>query len=138
MGLLIVDLPRSWPRRAALDAAAEALREHGVRDWTRLELRTTTPTGTDLIRQFTFTYWAAPTRRGRVHNLRYSDLWERLGHADRAALLHVAAGGASGADVADTVMRVGGGESLLRDHSGTPHLPPSLRHFLRAMKDPRR
>ncbi|WAM14919.1 MULTISPECIES: hypothetical protein [Rhodococcus] len=38
MGLsrLVLDLPRSWPNRDALEAAAVELRERGIGDWSAL------------------------------------------------------------------------------------------------------
>ncbi|MDI9939157.1 hypothetical protein QM806_27605 [Rhodococcus sp. IEGM 1351] len=53
-------------------------------------MRTTAPTGADLIRQFTFTDWT--TRR--CARLRETELWERLDAPDRAALLNIAVGSA--------------------------------------------
>ncbi|PBC39647.1 hypothetical protein CJ179_37345 [Rhodococcus sp. ACS1] len=137
MGLLILDLPRTWPRHTALATAADELRDRGIEHWSGLELRATASTGTDLIRRFTFTYWATATA-ARTHHCGYQDLWERLDPAERAALMHVASGTAVSADVTTLLVRVAGEGFLPRDRDGHPRLPRSLRHFLRAMDDRRR
>ncbi|BAH55801.1 MULTISPECIES: hypothetical protein [Rhodococcus] len=138
LGLLILDLPRAWSRHTALDTAADALRERGIYNWSRLELRGTAATGTDLVRQFTFTYWDPSTHGRQVYNLSYTDLWERLDAADRTTLLSVLSGGTIGSHVTTTLARVAGDDFLVRDREGNQNLPRSLRHFLRAMDDHRR
>ncbi|TQC41826.1 hypothetical protein EEB14_52440 [Rhodococcus sp. WS4] len=137
MSVLMVDLPRSWSRQSALAAAAEALREHGIPDWSRLELRTTTATGTDLIRRFTFTYWTDATPPGHVQDLRYTTLWERLDRTERAALV-TSSSGTAAERVTDTLVRLGGDHFLVPGRNGTSMVPRSLRDFLRAMNDGRR
>ncbi|WP_276142302.1 hypothetical protein [Rhodococcus sp. T2V] len=52
---LVLDLPAACPPQDLLDIAATELTERGTHRSTNLELRTTAPTGTALIRHVTFT-----------------------------------------------------------------------------------
>lgn len=135
---MVLDLPTSCPRPEALDAAAAELDERGIRGWKNLELRTTDPTGTALIRHFTFTYWVPAAVTARPPDISYSALWARLDDSHRAALLKLAPATAATKALEHVLALTVGEGFLIRDHWGNRHLPRSFRLFLRTIAAERR
>lgn len=133
MGRLLLDLPTTCPRRDALDSAATELHERGVRGWRNLELHTTDPTGTALIRQFTFTYWHSAATAIVPQAIGYHALWTRLDHPERTALLRLGPASTVTVDITEALTRAGGVGLLVRGVDGRDHLPRSFRLFLRAI-----
>lgn len=133
MSRLVLDLPTSCPHREALDTAATELHERGIHGWKSLELRTTESTGTGLIRHFTFTYWVPASTATHPQNISYNDLWARLNHPERSALLRLAPTSSVTDHIRHALVHAVGESFFILDSDGKHHLPHSFRIFLQAV-----
>ncbi|WP_257890394.1 hypothetical protein [Rhodococcus sp. USK10] len=130
---LVLDLPTACPPRELLDIAATELTERGTRGWTNLELRTTGPTGTALIRHVTFTYWIQSITTVHPQQISYHSLWAHLEDTDRTALLKLTDHGTVSLSVTRLLTHKAGRSFFVRDAAGDHRLPTSFRIFLRTM-----
>ncbi|MFD9670216.1 hypothetical protein ACFWAY_53415 [Rhodococcus sp. NPDC059968] len=96
-----------------------------------LELRTTGPTGTALIRHFT--YWVPATTTVHPQQISYHSLWAHLDDTDRTALLELTTDTTPGLAITRLLTRTAGRSFFVRDPAGDHRLPTSFRIFLRTM-----
>ncbi|WP_237720422.1 MULTISPECIES: hypothetical protein [Rhodococcus] len=135
---LTLDLPAFCSHDVALEHASTELGERGIAGWERLELRTTSPTRSPLIRRFTFTYWTHQADTRVPENISYVKLWSRLGPTERAKLLTLTGGGRPTTTILRLLTTVAGSAILVTGPDGTPRLPRTFRVFLRTFADPKR
>lgn len=130
---LVLDLPAACAPHDLLDIAATELTERGTHGWTNLELRTTGPTGTALIRHVTFTYWLPATTTAHPRQISYHRLWAHLAEPDRTALLTLTADGTVSLGIRRLLARTAGWSFFVRNPVGDHRIPTSFRIFLRTM-----
>lgn len=133
-----LDLPASCSHAVAVEFASIELRERGIAGWERLELRTTSPTRSPLIRRFAFTYWTHKPATRLPENISYVQLWLQLDPTDRAAVLKQTGGGRPTSAVLGLLTAVAGTAIVVAAPDGTPQLPLTFRAFLRTIDEHQR